>query len=91
MLVFVVFVMLLCASVYRCFVVTCWDRADLLAFVLMSKCELVTFPLVSCLVVSIPDICPLSYFYYFQRPILLYINTFKMEYWYAMLMPSYFF
>ena len=26
-----VFVMLLCASVYYCLVVTCWERADLLA------------------------------------------------------------
>ena len=28
-----VFVMSLCASVYMCFVVTCWERADLLALV----------------------------------------------------------
>ena len=28
-----VFVMLLCASVYCCLVVTCWERADLLALV----------------------------------------------------------
>ena len=27
-----VFAMSLCASVYRCFVVTCWERADLLAW-----------------------------------------------------------
>ena len=26
-----VFVMSLCVSVYKCFVVTCWERADLLA------------------------------------------------------------
>ena len=26
-----VFVVSLCASVYMCFVVTCWERADLLA------------------------------------------------------------
>ena len=25
--------MFLCASVYMCFVVTCWERADLLALV----------------------------------------------------------
>ena len=31
-----------------CFVVTCWERADLLAFVCdLSNCEFVTFPLVS--------------------------------------------
>ena len=28
-----VFAMPLCASVYMCFVVTCWERADLLAVV----------------------------------------------------------
>ena len=31
---------------------------------MMSNCDMVTFPLVSwvrCLIVSIPDICPLSY------------------------------
>ena len=37
----------LCASVYMCLVVTCWDRADLLALFVVSKCEFVTFPLVS--------------------------------------------
>ena len=37
-----VFAMSLCASVYMCFVVTCWERADLL-----TNCEFVTFPLVS--------------------------------------------
>ena len=42
-----VFAMSLCASVYICFVVTCWERADLLALVCGVFCELVTFPLVS--------------------------------------------
>ena len=28
-----VFAMSLCASVYMCFVVACWERADLLALV----------------------------------------------------------
>ena len=37
----------LCASVYMCFVVTCWQRADLLALVCGVFCEFVTFPLVS--------------------------------------------
>ena len=40
----VVFAMSLCASIYMCFVVTCWDRADLLAFVCGVCCEFVTFP-----------------------------------------------
>ena len=30
---FFVFAMSLCASVYMCFVVTCWEKADLLALV----------------------------------------------------------
>ena len=37
----------LCVSVYMCFVVTCWERADLLALVCGVYCEFVTFPLVS--------------------------------------------
>ena len=37
----------LCASVYMCFVVTCWERADLLALVCGVFCEFVTFQLVS--------------------------------------------
>ena len=35
------------ASVYMCFVVTCWEMADLLALVCGVFCEFVTFPLVS--------------------------------------------
>ena len=42
-----VFAMSLCASVYMCFVITCWKRADLLALVCGVYCEFVTFPLVS--------------------------------------------
>ena len=41
------FAMSLCASVYMCFVVTCWEMADLLALVVVSNCDFVTFPLVS--------------------------------------------
>ena len=58
------FAMSLCASVYMCFVVTCWERADLLALVCG---EFITFPLVSWvdqvwnLIVSIPDLCTLAY------------------------------
>ena len=37
----------LCASGYMCFVVTCWERADLLALVCGVYCEFVTFQLVS--------------------------------------------
>ena len=42
-----VFAMSLCASVYMCFVVPCWERADLMALVCGVYCEFVTFPLVS--------------------------------------------
>ena len=42
-----VLTMSLCASVYMCVVVTCWERADLLALVCGVCCEFVTFPLVS--------------------------------------------
>ena len=41
-----VFAMSLCASVYMRLVVTCWERADLLALVCGVCCEFVTFPLV---------------------------------------------
>ena len=62
-----VFAMSLCASVYMCFVVTCWERADLLALVCGVYCEFVTFPIgilgqVLYLIVSIPDLCTLTYF-----------------------------
>ena len=42
-----VFAVRLCASVYMCLVVTCWERADLLALVCGVSYEFVTFPLVS--------------------------------------------
>ena len=42
-----VFAKSLCASVYISFVVTCWERDDLLALVCGVYCELVTSPLVS--------------------------------------------
>ena len=53
-----------------CFVVTCWERADLLALVCGVYCE---FPIgilgqVWYLIVSIPDLCTLTYF------VLLLIN-----------------
>ena len=56
----------------RLFVDAMWSPSEKgltswLSFV-MSNCDIVTFPLVSwvrchgCLIVSIPDLCPLSYF-----------------------------
>ena len=49
-----------------CFVVTCWERADLLALVCGVYCEF-HFPIgilgqVWYLIVSIPDLCTLTYF-----------------------------
>ena len=62
-----VFAMCLCASVYMCFVVTCWERADLLALVcgvLLGVCHFQIDILcqVWYLIVSIPDLCILTYF-----------------------------
>ena len=60
------FAMSLCTFIYMCFVVTCWERADLLALVCGVCCEC-HFPIdilvhVWYLIVSIPDLCTLTYF-----------------------------
>ena len=60
--------MLLCASVYMCLVVTCWERADLLALVCGVYLWVCHFPIgilgqVWYLIVSIPDLCTLTYSY----------------------------
>ena len=62
-----VFAMPLCASVYMCLVVTCWERADLLALVCGVLLLVCHFPIgilgqVWFLIVSIPDLCTLTYF-----------------------------
>ena len=62
-----VFVMLSCASVYPCLVVTCWERADLLALVCDVSSWSCPFLIgilgqVWCLIVSIIDLCPFCYF-----------------------------
>ena len=62
-----VFVMPLSASVYLCLVVTCWERADLLALICGVKLWVCHFPFgilgqVWYLIVSIPDLCTLTYF-----------------------------
>ena len=54
------------ASVQCCLVVTCWERADLLALV-CDVCVFFIFPCgilgqVGYLIVSIPDLCCLSYY-----------------------------
>ena len=56
------------ASVYVCLVVTCWERADLLALVcgvLLWVCyfHIGILGQVWTLIVSIPDLCTLIYFY----------------------------
>ena len=55
------------ATVHSYLVVTCCDRADLLALVGDVYCSFVTFPCgILCrvwyLIVSFPDLCHLSYF-----------------------------
>ena len=62
-----VFAMSLDASVYMCLVVTCWERADLLALVCGVLVVVCYFPIgilgqVGYLIVSIPDLCTLTYF-----------------------------
>ena len=57
----------LCASVYMCLVVTCWERADLLALVCGVLLRVCHFPIgilgqVWYLFVSIPELCTLTYF-----------------------------
>ena len=59
------FPMSLCASVYICFVVTCWESADLLAHVCGVLLRVSHFPIgilgqVWYLIVSIPDLCTLT-------------------------------
>ena len=62
-----VFAMPLCASVYMCFVVPCWERPDLLALVCGVQLCVCHFSIgilgqVWYLIVSIPDLCTLTYF-----------------------------
>ena len=67
-----VFAMSLCASVYLCFVVSCCERADLLALVCGVYCEFVILGQVWYLIVSIPDLCTLTYF-------LMHLNGYLFE------------
>ena len=64
---FFLFVMHLCASVYLCLVVTCLERAAILALVcgvILCVCHFLigTLGKVCYLIVSIPDLCTLTYF-----------------------------
>ena len=63
----IVLAMPLCTSVYMYIVVTCWERADLLALVCGVLLLVCHFPIgilgqVWYLAVSIPDLCTLIYF-----------------------------
>ena len=56
----------LCASVYMCLVVTCWERADLLAlvcgvFLLICHFLIGILGQVWYLIVLVPDLCTLTY------------------------------
>ena len=67
-----VFAMPLCASVYMCLVVTSWEKADLLALVCGVLVLVCYFPIgilgqVWYLIVSIPDLCTLTYFYHIVK------------------------
>ena len=62
---FLQLVFLMLSRLHCCLVVTCWERADLLALVGDVYCTFVTFPCgilgqVWYLIVSFPDICRLS-------------------------------
>ena len=77
--------MSLYVSVYMCFVVTCWEMADLLAIVCGVCCEFVTFPIgilgqVWYLIVSIPDLCTLTYLH--CKP-MIYLQTESLLNWHA--------
>ena len=66
-------------SVRCCLVVTCWEKADLLALVGDVYCIFVTFPCVILgqmwyLIVLFPDLCHLSYF---KKNVDLFIHTFN--------------
>ena len=55
------------SAVYMCLVVTCWERADLLVLVCGVQLRVCHFPIgilgqVWYLMVSIPDLCTLTYF-----------------------------
>ena len=57
----------LCASGYMCFVVNCWEKADLLALLCGFKLWVCHFPIgilgqVWYLIASIPDLRTLTYF-----------------------------
>ena len=84
-----VFAMSLYPSVYMCFVVICWERADLLALVCGVYCEFVTFPVgilgqVWCLIALIPDLCTHTYL---KRQVLIF-KSFNLNKFYSLLLRA---
>ena len=70
--------MSLCTSVYLSFVVTCWERADLMALVCSVLLRVCHFPIgilgqVWYLIVSIPDLCTLTYFVFVMLSVYNYL------------------
>ena len=68
--------------------VTCWERADLLALMfVMSNCDFVTSPCgilgqVWYLIVLIPDLCCLSYFYWIcDKNMIIKVAVFDTTYY----------
>ena len=75
-----VFAMPLWVSVYMCLVVTCWERADFLALICGVQLWVCHFPIgilgqVWYLIVSIPNLCTLTYFPY-DKLAKVYANCF---------------
>ena len=55
-----------------------WNGLTSWHSLVMSNCDVVTFPLVfvvCCLIVSIPDICPFSYFVYIGAFVILIVMS----------------
>ena len=80
----VLFVMPLCVSDYLCLVVTCWERADLLALVCGVKVRVGHFPIgilgpVWYLIVSISDRCTLAYY---NNPNIKFWHFFNLYHFY---------
>ena len=57
-----VFAMPSCASVHMCLFVTSWERADLFALLLVCHFPIGILGQVWNLIVSIPDLCTLTYY-----------------------------
>ena len=79
------FVMALCASVYLCRVVACWERDDLLVLVCGVFLYVCHFPIgilgqVWYLIVSIPDLCTLTYLILFHMFSEIFLTLSSVEY-----------